>query len=109
ISDIEKHGTTVFKDITGDSDADKNSSAGEKSAKAASKTVSIYHTGKFSDLCRGGHVNNTSEIAPDSFKLDKVSGAYWRGDQQNPQMQRIYGLAFESKAELDKYLALQIE
>ncbi|MBU6447792.1 threonine--tRNA ligase, partial [Patescibacteria group bacterium] len=99
IRDIQKHGTTVFKDITGDAVGDK-----EKPSH-----VSLYHTGKFTDLCRGGHVNNTSEIKPDSFKLEKTSGAYWRGDQANPQMQRIYGLAFESKEELDKYILLQEE
>lgn len=105
IGDIEKHGTTVFKDITGG-----NENANEKSGNSANpETVSIYHTGKFSDLCRGGHVQNTSEISPDSFKLDRVSGAYWRGNQENAQMQRIYGLAFGSKEELDKYILLQEE
>ncbi len=99
ISDIEKHGTTVFKDITGDSGSDK-----EKPTH-----VSLYHTGKFVDLCRGGHVNNTSEIKTDAFKLEKTSGAYWRGDQANPQMQRIYGLSFETKTELDNYIQLQEE
>lgn len=100
IKDIQKHGTTVFKDITGDE-------AGSKSEKPSG--VSLYHTGKFTDLCRGGHVNNTSEIKTDSFKLERTSGAYWRGDQANPQMQRIYGLAFETKTELDAYLKLQEE
>lgn len=71
--------------------------------------VSLYQTGKFIDLCRGGHVENTAEIDPASFCLDKISGAYWRGDQNNPQMQRIYGLAFESAAELQKYLQLREE
>jgi threonyl-tRNA synthetase len=112
IGDIEKHGTTLFKDITGN-EAGTNANQSTQNANANSanqpKSVSIYHTGKFSDLCRGGHVNNTSEIATDSFKLDKVSGAYWRGDQKNPQMQRIYGLAFESKSELDNYVAMQEE
>jgi threonyl-tRNA synthetase len=100
IEDIAKHGTTVFKDILGEEGSSK-----EKSV----ESVSLYQTGKFTDLCRGGHVNNTSEIKGDSFKLEKVSGAYWRGDQNNPQMQRVYGLAFESKAELDAYLRLQEE
>ncbi len=99
IQDIQKHGTTVFKDITGDS-------AGEKDKPAH---VSLYHTGKFTDLCRGGHVSNTSEIKSDAFKLEKTSGAYWRGDQKNPQMQRIYGLAFESKQQLDAHIKLQEE
>jgi threonyl-tRNA synthetase len=99
IDDIKKHGTTVFKDITGDTGSSKDSA----------DSVSLYHTGKFTDLCRGGHVNNTSEIPADSFKLEKTSGAYWRGDQANPQMQRIYGLSFENKAQLDAHLKLQEE
>ena len=73
------------------------------------QNVSLYKTGEFIDLCRGGHVENTSEIAPDSFALDRISGAYWRGDQANPQMQRVYGLAFETKAELDEHIKLMAE
>lgn len=69
------------------------------------KTLTAYYTGDvFVDLCRGGHVQNTSEIDPDAFKLDKIAGAYWRGNERNPQMQRVYGLAFDSKQELEKYL-----
>lgn len=102
IKDIQKHGTTIFKDIVG-GEHPSHKNAGHNTS------VSIYHTGKFTDLCRGGHVENTSEIRPDSFKLEKTSGAYWRGDQTNPQMQRIYGLAFESKEELDKHIAFQEE
>jgi threonyl-tRNA synthetase len=72
--------------------------------------ISIYETGTvFSDLCRGGHVENTSEIPLDAFKLDKIAGAYWRGDEKNPMLQRIYGLAFGSKQELDDYLAMRAE
>ena len=63
----------------------------------------------FFDLCRGGHIKNTSEINSDAFKLTKVSGAYWKGDQKNPQLTRIYGIAFETKKELEKYLKLQEE
>jgi len=77
------------------------------------KTLTVYHAGGtgaddaiFSDLCRGGHVENTSEIPADGFKLDKVAGAYWRGDEKNPQLQRIYGIAFESKEALKAYLAM---
>jgi threonyl-tRNA synthetase len=77
---------------------------------AAGQTLTIYHTGDvFSDLCRGGHVENTSEIPADAFKLDKIAGAYWRGDEKNPMLQRIYGLAFGSKQELEDYLAMRIE
>ena len=63
----------------------------------------------FSDLCRGGHVKNTSEIPADAFKLDKIAGAYWRGDEKNPMLQRVYGLAFGSKQELDDYLTMRAE
>jgi threonyl-tRNA synthetase len=65
--------------------------------------VSLYKTGSFTDLCRGPHVKNTREIAPDSFKLTRVSGAYWRGDQSREQMQRVYGVAFDTRKELDAY------
>ncbi len=71
--------------------------------------ISLYQTGEFIDLCRGGHVVNTSEIDTDSFKLDKLAGAYWRGDEKNPMMTRIYGLAFDTKAELDEYLNMREE
>lgn len=73
---------------------------------ATGEQLTLYKTGEFTDLCRGGHVDNTSQIDPGSFKLDKVSGAYWRGDQANPQMQRIYGLAFASKTDLETHLKL---
>jgi threonyl-tRNA synthetase len=71
------------------------------------KQMTAYATGDiFEDLCRGGHVRNTSEIRPDAFVLDKTAGAYWKGDQKNPQLTRIYGLAFASRAELDAHLAM---
>ncbi len=74
------------------------------------KSLTLYKTGDiFTDLCRGGHVKNTSEINPEAFALTRIAGAYWRGDEKNPQLQRIYGLAFESKKELDEYLKLQEE
>ncbi len=73
------------------------------------KKLSVYETGNiFSDLCRGGHVKNTKEINPDSFKLTHVAGAYWRGNESNKMLTRIYGTAFESKSELNDYLE-QIE
>ena len=104
ISDIEKFGTTKADEIL---NADKPLD-GESSGTDAT-TVSIYTTGKFIDLCRGGHVENTKEIDPDSFQLDKISGAYWRGDENNPQLTRIYGLAFENKIALDEYLHMREE
>jgi threonyl-tRNA synthetase len=64
--------------------------------------ASVYKTGQFIDLCRGPHVANTKEVG--AFKLWKLAGAYWRGKEDNAQMQRIYGLCFETKEELDAYL-----
>jgi threonyl-tRNA synthetase len=64
----------------------------------------------FTDLCRGGHSENpAAEIAPDSFKLDRIAGAYWRGDEKNRQLTRIYGFAFATKAELDAHIAERAE
>ena len=71
---------------------------------AEDKKLTVYETGDvFMDLCRGGHVENTSEIPADGFKLDKIAGAYWRGNEKNQQLQRIYGIAFESKEKLKEY------
>lgn len=70
------------------------------------KELSIYKSGDFTDLCEGGHVANTSEIEADAFCLTKLAGAYWRGDEKNPQLTRIYGLAFESKKELADHLKM---
>ena len=72
-------------------------------------TMSFYTNGDFTDLCLGGHVKNTSDIPADAFKLTKVSGAYFRGDETKPMMQRVYGVAFATKAELDDYLRRQEE
>ncbi len=68
--------------------------------------ITLYTIGAFTDLCRGGHAKTTGEIG--AFKLTSVAGAYWRGDENNPQLQRIYGTAWRTQAELDAYL-LQIE
>ncbi len=68
------------------------------------KPLTIYKTGDiFVDLCKGGHVKNTKEIDPEGFALSHVAGAYWKGNEKNAQLTRIYGLAFSSKAELDAY------
>ncbi|MCL2451843.1 threonine--tRNA ligase [Candidatus Saccharibacteria bacterium] len=66
--------------------------------------ITFYTNGDFTDLCRGGHVANTGDIPADAFKLTKVAGAYWRGDEKNTMMQRIYGVAFVDKDELMSYL-----
>ena len=70
----------------------------------AKPTLSIYTVGNFTDLCRGPHVENTKQIPPDAFKLLSVAGAYWRGDEHNPMLQRIYGTAWFSKKDLKAYL-----
>lgn len=71
--------------------------------------ITIYKSGDFTDLCAGPHVKSTKEINPDAFKLIRIAGAYWRGSEKNPMLTRIYGVAFETKQELDDYLKLQEE
>ncbi len=73
------------------------------------KKLTVYKTGEFTDLCRGGHVNNTQEINPDGFKLSHIAGAYWRGDEKKQMLTRIYGLAFSDKKELEDYQKLMEE
>lgn len=66
--------------------------------------ITLYTCGGFTDLCRGGHCEHPKEeLNPDAFKLEKIAGAYWRGDEKNPMLTRIYGLAFETKEELEAY------
>jgi threonyl-tRNA synthetase len=76
---------------------------GEVSAGGGS-VISTYKHDTFEDLCRGPHLNSTGEIPADGFKLLNVAGAYWRGDEHKPMLQRIYGTAWKSKDELDQYL-----
>ncbi len=71
--------------------------------------LTLYQSGTFVDLCRGGHVKNAKDIDPDAFILDRIAGAYWRGSEKNKMLTRIYGLAFENKKELDEYLAKRKE
>jgi threonyl-tRNA synthetase len=68
--------------------------------------ISIYSTDWFIDLCSGPHIANTREINPDAFKLAHLAGAYWRGSEKNKMLTRIYGVAFATKEELDKYLLM---
>jgi len=69
--------------------------------------ITLYTSGGFTDLCRGGHAENPSkDIDPKSFKLTTVAGAYWRGDEKNPMLMRIYGLSFLTEAELTAHLAM---
>ncbi|OGI76814.1 threonine--tRNA ligase [Candidatus Nomurabacteria bacterium RIFCSPHIGHO2_02_FULL_33_12] len=71
--------------------------------------ISLYTSGSFTDLCRGGHVENFKDIDMSGWKLDRIAGAYWRGDEKNKMLTRIYGLAFESKANLENYLDMREE
>jgi len=77
--------------------------------KLPGKTVTTYQNGEFVDLCRGPHIKSTGEINLQTFKLTKTAGAYWKGDEKNPMLTRIYGVAFETRQELEKYLKTQIE
>jgi len=73
----------------------------------ADTNVTIYKQGSFTDLCRGPHLASTGEVK--AFKLTHIAGAYWRGDEKRPMLQRIYGVAFENQEELDNYLSWQAE
>lgn len=100
LNDLKKHGTTSAKDIAADT-------LGVEGNDAKVTTVSFYKDGPFEDLCRGPHVESTGKVG--AFKLTRVSGAYWRGDQKNPQMQRVYGVGFSTKKELGDYLQMMAE
>ncbi len=72
-------------------------------------SLSVYESEKFVDLCKGPHLKSTKEIPADSFKLTKIAGAYWKGSEKNAMLTRIYGLAFQTKKELENYLKFQEE
>lgn len=74
--------------------------------KEGEKEVSVYKSGPLVDLCSGPHIDSTGEIDPTSFKLHKIAGAYWKGDEKRPMLQRIYGLAFSNKKALKEYLQM---
>jgi len=96
LNDLKRSGTTVAKDL--DMDEIGVATDGE----SAVESVTFFKNGKFMDLCRGPHIANTKEAG--AFKLLRIAGAYWRGKEGNPQMQRLYGVAFETQKELDEYL-----
>ena len=93
LKDLKQKGTTSVADI-GDNDLVET---GDKIT-----SVTIYKTGYFVDLCKVPHVRNTSESKKIVFKLNNISGAYWRGNENNDQLQRGYGVAFTTEAELSK-------
>jgi threonyl-tRNA synthetase len=102
-------GLTQGQDEYGEKDDSSLVTRDSRVASHESSVISIYTQDTFTDLCRGPHVGNTREIDPEAFKLSQSSGAYWRGDEHNPMLQRIYGLAFETKQELDDYLHMMEE
>lgn len=73
------------------------------------KKVGIYESEKFIDLCKGPHIKSTKQIPIDAFKLTKIAGAYWRGNEKRPMLTRIYGVAFKTKKELNEFLKRQEE
>lgn len=91
-ADFEKLGQTYKVEIIRDLEKENN------------QKVSIYKSGPFVDLCAGPHLDSTGEINPKAFKLTKISGAYWKGSEKNKQLQRIYGVVFETEQELQDYL-----
>lgn len=95
LNDLKRAGTTVAKDINKDE-------LGLSSDSAAVDSVTFYRTGKFFDLCRGPHIASTKEAG--AFKIMKIAGAYWRGKETNPQMQRLYAVAFADEAGLNEHL-----
>ena len=97
LNDLKKHGTTSAKDIAGDT-----LGVSENDVKVT--TVFFYKDGPFEDLCRGPHLESTGKVG--AFKLMRVSGAYWRGDQAKAQMQRVYGVAFATRDELKAHLTM---
>ncbi|MBP9821178.1 threonine--tRNA ligase, partial [Candidatus Saccharibacteria bacterium] len=97
LNDLKRAGTTAAKDID-------VTELGLPSQESKVKTVSFYTNDTFTDLCRGPHVESTGKVG--AFKIMRVAGAYWRGKNTNPQMQRLYGVAFETKQELNDYLQM---
>lgn len=98
LNDLKRAGTTVAKDLNKEELGTIAEGAGQV------EEVSFYRNGDFTDLCRGPHLKSTADAG--AFKLMRVSGAYWRGKEGNPQMQRIYGVGFATEKELRQYLAL---
>lgn len=96
LNDLKRAGTTLAKDL------DSNELGTIVGEESKVDKVSFYKNGDFTDLCRGPHVESTGKVG--AFKLMRVSGAYWRGKEKNPQMQRIHGVAFASPKELRQHL-----
>lgn len=98
LHDLKRAGTTVAKDL------DIDTLGLDTKADSVVKNVSFYTDGDFTDLCRGPHIESTGKVG--AFKLMRVAGAYWRGKENNAQMQRLYGVAFATQEELQQHLTM---
>jgi threonyl-tRNA synthetase len=98
LNDLKRAGTTSAKDL------DKEQLGVSVEGNGQVEKVSFYNNGDFTDLCRGPHVESTGKVG--AFKLLRISGAYWRGDEKKAQMQRLYGVAFANEKELRQYLTM---
>lgn len=104
LNDLKREGTTLANELDTAMMGLPAGISGSAPAKASVGEVSFYTNGDFTDLCRGPHVEHTGQVG--AFKLMRVAGAYWRGDEKNSQMQRLYGVAFATKEELNQHLQM---
>ena len=108
LNDLKREGTTLASELNKSIDSSliglPAGITGVAPTKSKVAKVSFYSNGDFTDLCRGPHVDSTGKVG--AFKLMRVAGAYWRGNENNPQMQRLYGVAFASKEELAQHLLM---
>ncbi|HEX9679764.1 MAG TPA: threonine--tRNA ligase, partial [Candidatus Saccharimonadales bacterium] len=100
LNDLKRDGTTTAQDID-------PKQLGVESDGSKVLTVSFYKCGEFTDMCRGPHVKSSGQVG--AFKLHKIAGAYWRGDETKAQLQRLYGWGFKTKAELEKHAEIAAE
>lgn len=98
LNDLKREGTTKASDL------DSETTGVAVNGDSVVEKVSFYTDGGFTDLCRGPHVESTGKVG--AFKLMRIAGAYWRGDEKNAQMQRLYGVAFATKEELEAHLSM---
>jgi threonyl-tRNA synthetase len=105
----QKYKVELLEDIKAKGSSKMNDQKEAETVDALTKSgkVSMYTIGIHRDLCRGPHVGSTGELKDMAFKLDRVAGAYWRGNEKNKMLTRIYAVAFEDKKELDKHYEMQ--
>lgn len=98
LNDLKREGTTSAKDLNSEQ------MGVDLGSESRVEKVSFYKIGNFTDLCRGPHLDSSGQVG--AYRLMRVAGAYWRGKETNPQMQRLYGVAFDTKQDLEKYLEM---